>query len=243
VWLNSAANNFGGGTSTLGVGDGNALLIETASAAITIQSGGGNVAINPNSGNMTFSSGAVTITGFPSINFSAGAGLITNSSGAITIAPTSNTTNFGTAGAQTLATPSTMILSTAAGAIDLQPAGGIVNIGASGAQFIVAPAALTITAQNALTLTSNSTQINLNPAGGGGTVFINSNLELSTNTILTASGALSVESAGQLNLQSSAATNLNFQTQTYTASVESISGFVTMLVGDVATDFLVHRSS
>lgn len=171
--------SYFGAPGVLGTADSNPL---------TIVSGSGAININPSSGNTVFSS-AVTITGFPSINFSGGAGLITNSSGNITIAPTSGTTQLGQSGNQTLTSSSNLVLSSsgstsitlnALGSVTIAGAGSDISAGASG--------------------------ISMTPVSGGGTVTINSTLELSTNSINTASGALNFNPATDFNVQATAGT-------------------------------------
>ena len=171
--------SYFGAPGVLGTADSNPL---------TIVSGSGAININPSSGNTVFSS-AVTITGFPSINFSGGAGLITNSSGNITIAPTSGTTQLGQSGNQTLTSSSNLVLSSsgstsitlnALGSVTIAGAGSDISAGASG--------------------------IYMTPVSGGGTVTINSTLELSTNSINTASGALNFNPATDFNVQATAGT-------------------------------------
>ena len=173
--------SYFGAPGVLGTADSNPL---------TIVSGSGAININPSSGNTVFSS-AVTITGSPSIIFSGGggAGLITNSSGNITIAPTSGTTQLGQSGNQTLTSSSNLVLSSsgstsitlnALGSVTIAGAGSDISAGASG--------------------------IYMTPVSGGGTVTINSTLELSTNSINTASGALNFNPATDFNVQATAGT-------------------------------------
>lgn len=186
--------SYFGAPGVLGTADSNPL---------TIVSGSGAININPSSGNTVFSS-AVTITGFPSINFSGGAGLITNSSGNITIAPTSGTTQLGQSGNQTLTSSSNLVLSSsgstsitlnALGSVTIAGAGSDISAGASG--------------------------ISMTPVSGGGTVTINSTLELSTNSINTASGALNFNPA----------TNFNVQATAGTITLDSSNGSITIASG------------
>ena len=171
--------SYFGAPGVLGTADSNPL---------TIVSGSGAININPSSGNTVFSS-AVTITGFPSINFSGGAGLITNSSGNITIAPTSGTTQLGQSGNQTLTSSSNLVLSSSGSASITLNALGSVTIAGAGSD-----------------ISAGASGIYMTPVSGGGTVTINSTLELSTNSINTASGALNFNPATDFNVQATAGT-------------------------------------
>ena len=171
--------SYFGAPGVLGTADSNPL---------TIVSGSGAININPSSGNTVFSS-AVTITGFPSINFSGGAGLITNSSGNITIAPTSGTTQLGQSGNQTLTSSSNLVLSSSGSTSITLDALGSVTIAGAGSD-----------------ISAGASGIYMTPVSGGGTVTINSTLELSTNSINTASGALNFNPATDFNVQATAGT-------------------------------------
>ena len=173
--------SYFGAPGVLGTADSNPL---------TIVSGSGAININPSSGNTVFSS-AVTITGSPSIIFSGGggAGLITNSSGNITIAPTSGTTQLGQSGNQTLTSSSNLVLSSSGSASITLNALGSVTIAGAGSD-----------------ISAGASGIYMTPVSGGGTVTINSTLELSTNSINTASGALNFNPATDFNVQATAGT-------------------------------------
>ena len=186
--------SYFGAPGVLGTADSNPL---------TIVSGSGAININPSSGNTVFSS-AVTITGFPSINFSGGAGLITNSSGNITIAPTSGTTQLGQSGNQTLTSSSNLVLSSSGSASITLNALGSVTIAGAGSD-----------------ISAGASGIYMTPVSGGGTVTINSTLELSTNSINTASGALNFNPA----------TNFNVQATAGTITLDSSNGSITIASG------------
>ena len=186
--------SYFGAPGVLGTADSNPL---------TIVSGSGAININPSSGNTVFSS-AVTITGFPSINFSGGAGLITNSSGNITIAPTSGTTQLGQSGNQTLTSSSNLVLSSSGSTSITLDALGSVTIAGAGSD-----------------ISAGASGIYMTPVSGGGTVTINSTLELSTNSINTASGALNFNPA----------TNFNVQATAGTITLDSSNGSITIASG------------
>jgi hypothetical protein len=198
--------SYFGAPGVLGTADSNPL---------TIVSGSGAININPSSGNTVFSS-AVTITGYPSVNFSSGAGLITNSSGNITISPTGNTINIGTSGnPQTILSTSDLYLESAGNASSFQAF-------AAGAAHVTGSAiVINATGGGGLTLETSTSGIAMNPVSGGGTVTINSTLELSTNSINTVSGALNFNPA----------TNFNVQATAGTITLDSSNGSITIASG------------
>jgi hypothetical protein len=208
--------SYFGAPGVLGTADSNPL---------TIVSGSGAININPSSGNTVFSS-AVTITGYPSINFSSGAGLITNSSGNITISPTGNTINIGTSGnPQTILSTSDLYLESAGNASSFQAfaagaahvTGSAIVINATGGGGLT----LESTVSNTSSIVLSTSGIAMNPVLGGGTVTINSTLELSTNSINTVSGALNFNPA----------TNFNVQATAGTITLDSSNGSITIASG------------
>ena len=178
---------------------------------------------------------------------------IFSGSGNIAINPFSGSTVFNSeltiTNSPSIIGANSLLISTGAGAITLNPNDNQINFGLGAAQTLAIGAAFTVNAGGA---------INLNPTAGGGTVFVNANLEFSTNSITTASGALNVSSgstmalnagggSSQMSLTASSlqitAPTINFVDQVYTAAPQAITGYVVMEVAGVNTLFLVNRGS
>jgi collagen type VII alpha len=257
AWINGG-NSFGGGSSTLGPVDGDTLTIFTASGAgMVLQTGNTtpgspsstDIDINPASGNTRFS-GVLTISGAPAISGSAALNINTTS-GAITLQPSSGTVNLGISGAQTLASAGVLNVTSQGSMILTALSGGSMTIQAQGQVNLQSTANTGSFTATGLTFTSTGASIFLNPVSGGGAVIVNSNLELSTNTINLASGALTINPATNFTVNCSIFTinasggtggnGVNFNDQVYTASPQAVSGYVLMQVAGVNTLFLVNR--